>query len=422
MDASSLDALLGRLPGLPPAVWFDELAAAVPGSIDLTDESDVVCASRLAGWLLDHVSQPGALDRAERELAAREPRPIVLELAVKLARSRQRAAGSGFFVSVVFAVYKEHNRALPKSLHPHGEDFLRRKVQQLDWLFEGRPAWEMVVVDDGCPDGSGDVVQRIVEEEGLGERVRVLFLERAIRDGLDVVRPLRSTDESRKGGSILYGMWDAAQRPRPNHVVAFTDADLSTDLGQLGLLLEPIRAGALAAVGSRREPTSVVVKGGGRDDRGKLFIYLWKRLLPPLDRVVDTQCGFKAFDARIVPDLVQGLLEKRFAFDIELMLRTELLRPDSITKVPIAWIDSEAESTTTHIQPYLSMLKAVAEMYRTYLPPSPDSAPFAHFLEQLDELGWQRLVADIPADITGRDPAEFGTWAGVDAAKLARRS
>jgi hypothetical protein len=50
------------------------------------------------------------------------------------------------------------------------------------------------------------------------------------------------------------------------------------------------------AIGSRREPDSVVVKQGTRNDRGKLFIYLWKRMVPVLGDIIDTQCGFKAFD------------------------------------------------------------------------------------------------------------------------------
>ena len=50
-----------------------------------------------------------------------------------------------------------------------------------------------------------------------------------------------------------------------------------------------------AVIGSRREEASIVVKKGVRNLRGKLFIYLWKRLIPNLNYVVDTQCGFKAF-------------------------------------------------------------------------------------------------------------------------------
>ena len=94
-------------------------------------------------------------------------------------------------------------------------------------------------------------------------------LEAAIRQGLPVVSGLSSTDQSRKGGSVRYGMWHAAQTVRPNHVVLFTDADLSTHLGQSGLLMAPIlERGAASAVGSRREPTSVVVTAGQRNTRG----------------------------------------------------------------------------------------------------------------------------------------------------------
>ncbi len=84
--------------------------------------------------------------------------------------------------------------------------------------------------------------------------------------------------------------------PRADRVVLFTDADLSTHLCQCGLLVEPVVCGgASAGIGSCREPTSVVVKQGKRNTRGKLFIYLRKRLIPQLRGIIDTQCGFKAF-------------------------------------------------------------------------------------------------------------------------------
>ncbi len=42
-------------------------------------------------------------------------------------------------------------------------------------------------------------------------------------------------------------MWTAAAEDgSPDHVIAYTDADLSTHLGQLGLLIDPIvRGGAM---------------------------------------------------------------------------------------------------------------------------------------------------------------------------------
>ena len=67
------------------------------------------------------------------------------------------------------------------------------------------------------------------------------------------------------------GMWDALEQTEENHVVVFTDADLSTHLGQLGLVTHPILAkGKVAAIGSRRERQSVVVKGAGRNQRGEI--------------------------------------------------------------------------------------------------------------------------------------------------------
>ena len=64
-------------------------------------------------------------------------------------------------VQTVFAVYGETNRLKTKVDHPNGEDFLVTKIAQLTWLFEGIPAshgsWDIHIVDDGRPDGSGAV-------------------------------------------------------------------------------------------------------------------------------------------------------------------------------------------------------------------------------------------------------------------------
>lgn len=403
-----------------------DLTAADPEGLDLTDLVQLERAQAVADALLDSGADQDALRQLESSLIARSgPVPLVLHVAVKLAVSRRIVLGLAgpAHVSLVFAVYKEHQRILPPEKVAGGEDFLVRKVGQLDWLLAGREdlTWDLVVVDDGCPEGSGGIARDIVLARGWEDRVQVLFLDEAIAAGHPVTRPLTTADDSRKGGSVALGMWTAAEIPRENHVIVFTDADLSTHLGQSGLLMDEILGrGRDAAIGSRREPHSVVIKQGVRNTRGKLFIYLWKRLIGNLPDIVDTQCGFKGFSADTVRAITPDLLEKKFAFDIELLIKTRLRREDSIARVPVAWIDSEAFSTTTDIQPYLPMLQVMVQMYRTYLPTETGADEFAAFVEALDDESWHRLVENIPESITKREPAEFGGFSGVSAAELAQ--
>lgn len=277
---------------------------------------------RTVDLLLERYPKTEALDKLEQQcIRKNESTPLIDRIAVKLARSRMMVRGiqRPLHVSVVFAVYKEHARMLRPDQHPHGEDCLARKVRQLQWLFDDNDlvTWSACIVDDGCPKDSGQLAQEILSERYPEAPVRVLFLEDAINQGLVITQPMKSTADSQKGGSILYGMWTEVQDQHERHIVVFTDADLSVHLGQTGLLLDGIlREKKDLAIGSRREPASVVIKKGHRDARGKLFIYLWKGLIHPLCYVTDTQCGFKAFAADTLRDLFTDLSEKRFAFDI----------------------------------------------------------------------------------------------------------
>ena len=403
-----------------------EMSSQAPQQLDLTSSDHLDLARDFADRILAVSADPGDLARLEVDLVRdKDATPLLVHLVVKMALSRSLVLqlARPAHLSVVFAVYKEHQRILPAAEVAGGEDFLRRKAGQLDWLTAGCPGvtWDMIIVDDGCPEDSGGIARRIAAENGLDDRVRVLFLAEALDAGHPLSARLESTADSMKGGAIQLGMGAAAEQKRENHVIAFTDADLSTHLGQTGLLLDGIlRRGFDAAIGSRREPASVVIKKGSRNDRGKLFIYLWKRIISCLPDIVDTQCGFKAFSADSVRAIVPDMIEQKFAFDIELLIRTQLRRAGSILKVPVAWIDSDALSTTTDLQPYLPMLRKMVQMYRVYLPASPAADRFAAFIDSLDEEAWERLQENIPAAITGREPAEFGRFDGVTAAELTR--
>lgn len=398
--------------------------ASAPSALDLTNVDHEAQTLAVADALLAATTDPAPLRDLEQAVVANKADiPLLVHLAVKLAlaRSLMLARKTSAHLSVVFAVYKEHQRIRPASLVSGGEDFLVRKMAQLDWLVAGQTqlTWDLIVVDDGCPEHSGAIAAEIIAREGRQDQARVMYLADAIAAGHPAVGSLQTTDDSRKGGSVQLGLWEAAGNEKPDHVVIFTDADLSTHLGQSGLLVHEILAeGYDVAIGSRRLPESVVIKQGARNDRGKLFIYLWKRMIDSLPELIDTQCGFKGFTAEVLRRVLPGLVEKKFAFDIELLIKSRTLRRDGLIQRGIAWIDSDALSTTTDLQPYLPMLKAIALMYRTYLPATPVADSFAAFVEELTEAGWQTLQEHIPTAITDREPAAFGEFAGVSAADL----
>ncbi len=391
-------------------------------AIDLRKSEDLSEIEHTADILVQNLSGE-ALASIEASYASDPSIPLAFNIAVKLAKSKKYIGqfNEQAHVSVVIALYKEHNRIKPSSAHPNGEDFLRVKVHQLNWLFEDVPnySWDLTLVDDGCPNGSGEIAQEIVSEAGY-RNVDVLFLAEAIAQGAPVAAELDDASDSQKGGSILYGMYHASRAEKENHVVLYSDADLSTHLGQIGLLTKPILdEGFLAAIGSRREDRSVVIKKGERNDRGKLFIYSWKRMLPELGHITDTQCGFKAFAGRIVQAIVAPSFEKKFAFDIELLLKIDNIEKDSVHKVPIAWVDSEAESTTTDIQPYLPMLKSISQMYKSYGSRNPQADSFAGLFDRIKKDQWHSVLENIPEEITRRNPAEFSSYDKITASDLA---
>lgn len=287
-------------------VNLDSLSSLGLDSIDLTSSTQLDQVKAFADDILAEFEGTQASSRFERQLISHPERdaiPLQVLVAAKLAKSKSyiNQLQDPLLISVCFAVYSETERLKTREGSPHGEDFFRRKVEQLDWLVDRNPLinWELVVCDDGCPDRSGHAIRQLVDKCGLQSRVRVVFLQDAIDSGAPTARLLTSTDESRKGGSIQYAMYVAAQgqgKPRDSHerhIIVYTDADLSTHLGQVGLLAEPLLAGDKTLVlATRASPEAVQIRGVTRKARGNLLTYL-KKALVKLPDLQDPQCGFK---------------------------------------------------------------------------------------------------------------------------------
>jgi hypothetical protein len=332
-------------------------------------------------------------------------------------------------LTVVWAMYGETGRIVPRTAHPHGEDFVRAKVRQLDWLTDGLPdvTWSILACDDGCPDepSSAAVMADIIAAEGYpasGHRaVRVIRLAEVIGTPISpAFAALTSPDESRKGGSILAALHAAVGgEVSGRHVVAYTDADLSANLAQLGSLVAPIAAGSVAALGQRYGLAgAVLVKPGGPsvephstgDKPDKLIVlfrhYVRALLIPSLAHVLDTQAGFKAFDAEALGPVLAEMTSFNETFDVELLIHlAQRYGAGSLAVEPIVFTEDFAATNFPSVDPgarHLAMVRQVVELYDRFVAPvepvTGEAADLLALLRGLDLDGYVRLIEALRAE------------------------
>ena len=312
-------------------------------------------------------------------------------------------------------MYGETGRMVPRAEHPHGEDFVRAKVGQLDWLTGGLPGvtWSIIACDDGCPDrpSSADLMSSIAAAEGYpaaGHRsVTVLRLAEVI-EGDTSISPafdrLTSTEQSRKGGSILAGLAAAIDPARADgtgrHVVCYTDADLSANLAQLGSLAAPVVADqeVAGALGQRYGiDGAVLVRADGpvtephsTGDKPDKIIILFRHfvramLIPSLAHVLDTQAGFKAFDGAALGPVIRQMTSFNETFDVELLIHlAQHYGSQALAVEPIVFTEDFAATNFPSVTPglrHLAMVHQVVELYdRLVAPVAPVTGEAADLL------------------------------------------
>ena len=344
-------------------ITVTELSENLPSEIDLTDNSQDKLVYKAATDLMNSYPDISALQNLDRWLTSSpEKYKNAMLLASKLALSKMyiKQIDSALHVSLVLAMYNEHNRIRSKSSdNPYGEDFVRRKVDQMDWLLKDSPVtFNMVLVDDGCPCQSGEIAEGIIGSEGY-RNVKVICLDDGIKCQSPILKGLESTNDSQKGGSIQYGMWqaleDLSEGDNRSHIVIYTDADMAAPVNQIGLLLEKQNDKTVVTIASRYDAGSICrgpwgkhgeVQGLTEFDRLMVGLrsLVFSKLFPQIGKITDTQCGLKAFNAKLLRQILLKTEVRTFSFDIELLL----LAADAgsaIASAPIYWHDSLAESS-----------------------------------------------------------------------------
>ncbi len=148
------------------------------------------------------------------------------------------------------------------------------------------------------------------------------------------VPEVRAVHLSAKGrGRALSQVWSTSDAA----VLAYMDADLSTDLAALLPLLAPLLSGhSDLAIGTRLGRGSRVVRGPKREFISRGYNLIVRASLGA--GFTDAQCGFKAIRADAAAELLPLVEDPEWFFDTELLVLAERSRM-RIHEVPVDWVD-----------------------------------------------------------------------------------
>jgi glycosyltransferase involved in cell wall biosynthesis len=234
------------------------------------------------------------------------------------------------FVSVIVPVYNE-------------SEVLAANVQKIStYLSANFARHELIVVDDGSEDDSPEVIRQLIQ--------RIPNLHPVC------YRPNRGKGYAvRAGARFASGEW-----------VAIVDADLEVPIEMLPDFFEvQKRTGAMIVIGSKRHGKSQVVYPKDR----MLLSGGYNRLVRVLFKLhlTDTQLGFKLFHSSVLQDIVDPMLVKRYAFDLELLV-AESMRGVKIVEAPVSLEFSRPGSGRLSLSTSTSvMLETAGIWYRRYI-------------------------------------------------------
>jgi len=181
------------------------------------------------------------------------------------------------------------------------------------------PDAEVLVVDDGSPDGTADLVEKAAVTLG-----GVSLLRRAGKSGLG----------SAYRAGFAWGL------ERGYEAFVEMDADFSHDPAALPALLEPLEGGHEVSIGSRYIPGGAIPNWSWHRHLLSWGANRYASVVLGLG-VADSTAGFRAYAASILRRLdVAQVRAEGYGFQIEMTYRSKQAGA-SIVEVPIRFVDRE---------------------------------------------------------------------------------
>jgi glycosyltransferase involved in cell wall biosynthesis len=188
-------------------------------------------------------------------------------------------------LSVFFPAYNEEANI---------ERTVRRAKQVLEKIAE---KWEIIIVDDGSRDKTGEIAESLSKE----------FKSK--------IRTIHHSPNRGYGGALKSG-YEAAKY----EWVAFADSDGQFDFSQITKLIEKQKAtGADLVLGVREERADPFLR--------KLFTFVWAKVLPRALlglKVTDYSCGFKMIRKEVYQNVLPLVGEEKVT-QIEMLTKAQRL-------------------------------------------------------------------------------------------------
>ena len=137
-------------------------------------------------------------------------------------------------------------------------------------------------------------------------------------------------------------------------------------------------------------------------------------LIPSLAHVLDTQAGFKVFDAAALGPVLAQMTSFNETFDVELLIHlAQQYGPRALAVEPIVFTEDFAATNFPSVDPgprHLAMVRQIVDLYdRCVAPAAPVTGEAADLLALIRELGldgYVTLIEDLRAEDHG-DPTLF---------------